>query len=445
MKHHVKLMIPLCIAGVIGLAICLHQLKPAPPDTLRVLQISIGETEDLDQVKTSLEGFQRICRHDVDLPITLETLSVKNADEYLIKRNTLMLSKNAPDVIVTGGLPLEDLGKLDVLLPLEGELPNLIHLKKAFIGKYSVVAGYHLQSFTINTRLLEDLGLGQPSPNWQPMDLVKLIDTVKAKRPSAPVVLTRALYEVYFDAFLGDYLDGVLSQPVDAFSLNDPKFTKALAEMKQALKAHYDLSNVPSHSTRQRMMFDPKSSEYQAYVNEAMGTLTDGMAVIPNLNAMNTATLSRVYEKTPNIVVLPVGHQIETLKFGINRSSKHLSEAKAFVNAAIGWKAQYSYSIYSKTIRYAQVNSENEDRLNAYGAFFAKDTNAVQIRSEVLKQLDHGFYEDASENPNARRILKDALMQTCFDLIFDDSLADPLKAKKERQIVTDRIKLMLKE
>lgn len=429
---------------VLGFNWSLAQLAPSP-STLSVLQINIGDSENMAQIKTSLEGFERTCRTDVPLPITLKTLSVKNPDEYLIKRNTLMLSQQAPDIIVTGGLPLEDLGKLGVLLPLEGALSHEPQLKKAFIGDYTVVAGYHLQSIAINKHLLDDLGIAYPSPDWSTQDIVTLIGHVKAKRPSAPIFMTRSLYEIYFDAYLGDYMQAALERDIDHFDLTEAEFITALTEMKDELRQLYDLSDAPSQTARQRMLFDPKSQEYQNYINAAIGSLSDGIAVIPNLNAMNTAMLSRIYETNENLLILPAGNQIETLKFAIRKDSPNLEAAKAFVDAIIGWKAQYSYSIYSKTIRYAQVNSENEARLDAYGAFFAKDTNAVSIRSQVLDQLDQGFYEDLGEIDNAHRVLKEELLKTTFNLVFDDALSDPQKMKKELQIVTDRIKLMIKE
>lgn len=413
--------------------------------TLRVMQINIGDSENMAQIKTSLEGFERTCKTEVPLPITLETLSVKNPDEYLIKRNTLMLSKQAPDIIVTGGLPLEDLGQLGVLLPLEGQLSNENQLKSAFMGDYTVVAGYHLQSIAINKYLLDELAIPYPSPDWSTQDIVSLIHRVKAQRPGAPVFMTRSLYEIYFDAYLGAYMQAALQADIDHFDLTEPAFLKALADLKQELRQLYDLSAVPSQTARQRMIFDPKSQEYQNYINAAMTSLDDGIAVIPNLNAMNTAMLSRIYETNENLLVLPAGNQIETLKFAIRKDSPNLEAAKTFVNAVIGWKAQYSYSIYSKTIRYAQINSDNEARLDAYGAFFAKDTNAVSIRNQVLDQLDRGFYEDIGEMGSSERVLKEELLRTTFNLVFDDALEDPQKMKKELQIVTDRIKLMIKE
>lgn len=413
--------------------------------TLRVMQINIGDSENMAQIKTSLEGFERTCKTEVPLPITLETLSVKNPDEYLIKRNTLMLSKQAPDIIVTGGLPLEDLGQLGVLLPLEGQLSNENQLKSAFMGDYTVVAGYHLQSIAINKYLLDELAIPYPSPDWSTQDIVSLIHRVKAQRPGAPVFMTRSLYEIYFDAYLGAYMQAALQADIDHFDLTEPAFLKALADLKQELRQLYDLSAVPSQTARQRMIFDPKSQEYQNYINAAMTSLEDGIAVIPNLNAMNTAMLSRIYETNENLLVLPAGNQIETLKFAIRKDSPNLEAAKTFVNAVIGWKAQYSYSIYSKTIRYAQINSDNEARLDAYGAFFAKDTNAVSIRNQVLDQLDRGFYEDIGEMGSSERVLKEELLRTTFNLVFDDALEDPQKMKKELQIVTDRIKLMIKE
>lgn len=412
---------------------------------LRVLQINIGESENLEQIKNSLEGFERTCKMDLNIPIQLETLSVKNPDEYLIKRNTLMLSNQAPDIIVTGGLPLEDLGKLGVLLPLKGQLANENQLKSAFKGDYTVVAGYHLQSIVLNKHLLDDLGIAYPNPNWKTSDIVGLIRQVKAKRPSAPVFMTRSLYEIYFDAYLGEYMKEALGRDIDDFDLTDPSFLEALSAMKTELRQLYDLSSAPSQTSRQRMIFDPKSQEYQNYINAAMASLSSGIAVIPNINAMNTAMLSRIYESNENLLVLPAGNQIETIKFAIRKDSPNLEAAKAFVNGVIGWKAQYSYSIYSKTIRYAQVNSDNEDRLDAYGDFFAKDTNAVSIRAQVLSQLDKGFYLDTGELGSSERILKDELLKTTFNLIFDDALGDSQKMKKELQIVTARIKLMIKE
>lgn len=412
---------------------------------LRVLQINIGESENMEQIKTSLEGFERTSRDEVKIPITIDHLSVKNADEYMIKRNTLMMSKQAPDVIVTGGLPLEDLGSLGVLLPLDQQLPNATFLKSAFKGDYTVVAGYHLQSIAMNKHLLDELGMPYPSANWKSQDIVAFIHEIKQKRPSAPIYMTQALYEIYFDAYLAPYMKEALSKDIDQFDLTEPSFLRALSEMKTEIRQLYDLSSSPSQSSRQRMIFDPKSQEYQNYIHSAMSSLSSGIAVIPNINAMNTAMLARIYESNENLLILPAGNQIETIKFAIRKDSPHLEEAKTFVNAVIGWKAQYSYSIYSKTIRYAQVNSENEARLDAFGDFFAKDTNAVSIREQVLNQLDHGFYIDTGELGSSQRVLKEELLKTTFDLIFDDGLSDPLKVKKELQIVTDRIKLMIKE
>lgn len=443
--HKRRLILPLLFAGTLFGGWLYSQTLTPDPSPLRILQISIAESSELEQVQTSLDSFQKTGKLELPMPIATELVTVKNQDEYMIKRNTIMLRDHAPDLIVAGSLPLEDLGELGLLLPLEGKLKNGSQLRAAFKTKYTVTAGYHLKSVIINKNILDSLNLPVPSPDWTDEDVIQLIRRIKSEREGVPIYLTKELYEVYFNAYLGNFLEDALAKDINAFNLKDPAFTTALISMKKELNGLYDLSEVPSHSSRQRMIFDSSSQEYAQYLNQVSKSLYDGFVVLPTVNAMNTPQLSRIYEENSNVVLLPIGKEIYTLRFGISASTKNPEQALAFLDSVIGWRSQYSYSIYSKAIKYAQVNEENESRLSAYGDFFAKDTNVTEIRQKVLAQMERGYYKDAGEIPKVKRILRDELMLTSFNIIFDPHLDTDAKILKELGITQDRIKLMVKE
>lgn len=440
-----KWIIPLLLSiGSLSLWAFFHFTSP-DENVINILQISIGDSPELEQVKTSLDSFEKTAKLDMNQSLATQLITVKNEDEYMIKRNTIMLRDNAPDIIVAGALPLEDLGQLGLLLPLEGRLKNASQLRSAFKSKYTVTAGYHLKSVIINKNILDSLGIPVPSPDWTDRDVTELIRRIKQEREGLPIYMTKELYEVYFNAYLSHYIDEALKGDIDSFSLTDPAFTEALYAMKSELTQLYDLSDVPSHSSRIRMIFDSNSQEYAQYLNQVTKSIYDGVLVLPTVNAMNTPQLARIYEENSNVVLLPIGKEIYSLRFAVSAKSQHPEEALAFLDSVIGWRSQYSYSIYSKAIKYAQVNEENESRLSAYGDFFAKDTNVSDIRRKILTQLDKGFYTDAGEVPKVKRILRDELLLTSFNIIFDPHLDTQDKILKELSIAEDRIKLMVKE
>lgn len=422
-----------------------QQSQPKEPESLRILYINNSNSEELAYVKASMVAIESMVKTKLDLPINFEILEVKNSDEYRIKRNTIMLNKNPPDLILAGTNPLNDLAEMDLLMPLDNNISNLNKVYSALRGTHSVAFGFHIKSAVINTGLLESCNLPVPSPDWTERDVVELIDTLKTKKPGLPIYLTKSLYESYYNTYLEDCLNEKLAGDIDDFTLTDEKFLNQLTEMKTIMNRDYDLSDLPNQSARLRMVFDPKSQEYKAQTELINQRLMNSFTVAEGLNAMNAMQLSKIYFYTSNIVMLPIGDRVETLRFGISKHAPHQEEAMKFLDMALNWDSQFKFALFSEKAKFTQVNMDNEDRMMAYGDAFAADSNVIEIRQKVIKMLNDNYYTDIGEISQKEIVVRNELMQTTFNVIFDPQLNDKTKMLKELKIVEDRIKLMIKE
>ncbi len=421
------------------------QTQPKAPEALRILYINNSNSEEMAYVKASMVSIESMVKTKLDLPINFEILEVKNSDEYRIKRNTIMLSKNPPDLILAGTNPLNDLIDMNLLMPLDNNISNLNKVYGALRGTHTVAFGFHIKSAVINTKLLESCNLPTPSPDWTERDVVELIDILKEKKPGLPIYLTKSLYESYYNTYLEDCLNEKLSGNIDDFTLTDAKFLEQLVEMKTIMNRDYDLSALPNQSARLRMVFDPKSQEYKAQSTLIEQRLMNSFTVAEGLNAMNVIELSKIYFYTSNIVMLPIGDRVETLRLGISKHAPHQKEAIKFLDMALNWDSQFKFALFSEKAKFTQVNRDNEDRMMAYGDAFAADSNVIEIRKKVIKMLNDNYYTDIGELSQKEIVVRNELMQTTFNVIFDPQLNDKTKMLKELKIVEDRIKLMIKE
>lgn len=422
-----------------------NQSQPKAPEALRILYINNNNPEELAYVKTSMLAITSTIENKMDLPINFEILEVKNSDEYRVKRNTIMLNSRPPDLILAGTNPIEDLKDMDVLMPLESKLSNHEKVYGALRGSHTVAFGFHIKSAVINTLVLEDCHLKTPSPDWTDADVVTLIDDIKKVKPNLPIYLTQSLYECYYNAYLRDILTKKLEQDIDQFTLTDPEFIDQLMKMKAIMNQHYDLSALPNHDARTRMVFEPKSLEYKAQSENIERRMMSSVTVADNLNAMNAIELSKMYFLTTNIVMVPIGDRTETLRFAISKKAPHQAEAVKFLDMALNWDTQFKYALFASKAKFAQVNSDNECRMMAYGDAYAADSNVVEIRKKVIQMLTDDYYTDIGEISPKESIVRNELIQTTFNVIFDPQLNNRTKMLKELKIVEDRIKLMIKE
>ena len=275
--------------------------------------------------------------------------------------------------------------------------------------------------------------------------MVQLIDVIKTKKPSLPIYLTRSLYENYYDAYLEAALKKKLAADIDDFTLTDEAFISQLMAMKTMMNKHYNLSSMPNQAARLRMVFDPKSQEYLKQNQDIEQRIMDTFTVADGLNAMNIIEMSKIYFNTSNIVMLPIGNRVETLRFGISKNAPHKEEAIKFLDLALNWDTQFKFALFSTKAKFTQVNTDNEDRMLAYGDAFASDSNVMDIRKKVIQLLAEDYYTDIGEMSAKEIVVRNELMMTTFNVIFDPQLSDQTKLLKELKIVEDRIKLMIKE
>lgn len=421
-------------------------LKAVPKEeSLEILYINNSNPEELRQVKASIVAITSMVKTKLDLPINFTILEVKSDDEYRIKRNTIMLSSHPPDLILAGRQPLDDLKNLGVLMPLEGKIENMDNVYKALRGTHTVAYGFHIKSAVINKKLISALDLKIPSPDWMDSDVVSLIDQMKMKRPNMKLYLTKDLYDSYFNTYLADGLTQKLTGNIDDFTLTDPAFLEALMSMKTTLNRHFDLHEFPNQQARVKMIFEPKSQEYLRQERDIEEHILDNFTVVQGINSMNAVMLTKLYAKTQDLVLLPIGNRMETLRFAISDKAPHKEQATLFLNLALNWDTQFKFALFSDRVKFAQVNAENEGRLLAYGEAFASDSNVVDIRQKVISLLDKDFYRDLGEMDSRELIVREELMRTTFNIVFDPKLSNQANLLKELKIVEDRIKLMIKE
>ncbi len=416
-----------------------------PENALEILYINNNDSEELKNVKAAMLAINAMVSTKLELPINLTILEVKNGDEYLIKRNTIMLSDNPPDIIVAGTQPLADLEKMGALMPLEGNIESLDQVYDSLSGTHTVAFGFHIKSAVINKKLLERMDLTMPTPDWMDEDVVELVSALKSKQPGMNLFLTKALYETYFNCYLGDLIEKKMAGDIADFTLSDPEFLSALDEMNKEIKKSFDLSSMPNQQARINMIFEPKSQEFLKQQRDIEDNMLNNVTVVESINAMNAVTMTKIYQYTDNLVLLPIGNKMETLRFGINARTKHPEVAKDFVNRALSWDSQFKFALFSDKVKYAQVNKDNECRLLAYGEAFASDSNVVDIRNAVIEKLNNKEYTDLGEMDAKERVARDELLRTTFNVIFDPKLSEEKFQYKELQIVQDRIKLMILE
>ena len=112
------------------------------PEALRILYINNSNPEELAYVKNCMVAIESMIKTKLDLTIKFEILEVKNSDEYRIKRNTIMLNSNPPDLILAGTNPIKDLQDMNLLLPLDDKIKNLDKVYGALRGTHTVAYGF---------------------------------------------------------------------------------------------------------------------------------------------------------------------------------------------------------------------------------------------------------------------------------------------------------------
>ncbi|MTI65802.1 MAG: extracellular solute-binding protein [Firmicutes bacterium] len=357
---------------------------------------------------------------EYDVKVKLESVEVKNAEEYN-EALTLMMNKTEGPTLIFIRLGRNYTRFLDagIAVNLSGKIPNRKNVFKEIItDEYFLPLGVYYPTVSIDREVYKELDLEVDIPDldWTMEDYREL---KKASLDKEPRQLNIWSYEEIFDMFFKGI--DLIDEEKNKAKINTKEVKESLKEIKQEVySGRYILPPNYNYENYKNMLLDYNSEEYKLsrslYREELEEKLINPMfinALKPKSN--NSASLAKKRVVLPDIA--SDNGKLMVSGFILNRNGKNKELGLELLNYLLSKESQET--VLRSAFLYPSIRGfESKMELIERGNFTHQDF--IDLRKYTFKNFKKGKYKVGNNISEQQTSILVDLKKISIDYVFRD-------------------------
>lgn len=372
-------------------------------------------------------------------------LDQKESDEYMKKLAAKLYTNRGPDIIFTEYFFFDNIIKQNVAEEVSSKIPNLVKIYGGLLDDkiYYVPIGMKYYCYGLNSKILNELNIQDPSFNWTQNDFFEIWDKWVS---STHIPFNAAEYFPVYNRYIVNRLDFKVDN--NKLSINIQDTIQGIKQARQQiLNGSYKLNEAYKYENYYNMIFEENSDEAlasQQHQNESRESY------IFSSYFGNAFRVSEIAKKSiaRSAISLPEFSDkrayIYTMGFIVNKNSKNQELAYEFINGLLNDENQMSL-FNEGDYHYYPVNKDIEDEIRKIESKEIKDSNAIELKKYILQQLENGICDTETDIDHRVQDMENMLYKDLSKYILADNEYSSEELEKELISIVEKYNIWLSE